>query len=529
MPEMIQRAFKPRTLSDTGPELSFDVIVGFVRRHWRLIFGCAALFGAATAAVLLLVVGRTYEAAATLVIVPPKFTSDLKPQTLNAPSYQKILESDAVIQAARKRLIERHIIGPDKVLRLDKELEARIFVTRRAEEVTIAPMIQAVARGDTAAQAAAIANTWAEVLLERTHELMAGSTSATVRFIDQEYPKVREALANLEVARANEADTLQRRYDGTVKTWDDKITAFGNATTQLSADYEAETRRLVTTYKSAHNLDSRDAQVTALRKAYSDLQNEQARVSSQLQLRQLQLEAARRQLAATTPLVTLQKAITDETLWRAVSSAKGEGPDWKTLQGRALATQEVNPVYTSLNAKVAEIEMDVNAMVPRAAGLTADLERINTEMKSLETSLRDDQTALGKIESGREAGLTQLKAQRANEVGLLQRSRQSELDGLERGSDMRLAQLDRDIAQQRELFDQLAKSYNQALLAKGQQDVEDVRLGAPAVEPQTPRPRGMATKTLLGILFGLATGIGVALVRESWSSPEMRTDPGLQA
>jgi uncharacterized protein involved in exopolysaccharide biosynthesis len=274
---------------------------------------------------------------------------------------------------------------------------------------------------------------------------------------------------------------------------------------------------LVETFNSAKSLDSRGARLEALRKAYSDLQDEQARVASQLQLKQLQLEAARKQLAGTAPLVTLQKAMTDEAVWRSMADAKGGSPDWATLQQRSLATQEVNPVYTALSEKVAEIEMDVNAMVPRAAGLTKDLDRINEEMRLLEAGLRDDQASLEKLQGGRDAGVAQLKEQRANELVRLNRERRRELESLEREMDTRLAQLDRDIVQQSDLFDQLAKNYNQAILAKGQQDVEDVRLGAMAVPPEAPLARRGVSKALFASFLGVLLGAGVALVRESWA------------
>jgi capsular polysaccharide biosynthesis protein len=383
MRETPERESQSVEQSGRGQELRFIDVVHFFRRNWRLVIGPAALTGVGTALVLFLVVPRKYEASATLVIVPPRFSSELKPQTLTVQSYQKILESDAVVLETKKRVVRQGFWSIDKPLRLGKELESRIFVSRRAEETTLAPMLQAVTRGRTGEQAAAIANTWAEVFLERTRELAVGSTSSTVQFIDQEYPRVRDALAKLEDARATEANVLQERHDRTATSWDDKITTLKNATTQLVADYEAETRRLVETFNSTKSLDNRGAQLEALRKAYSDLQDEQARVASQLQLKQFQLEAARRQLASTAPLVTLQKAMTDESVWRSMADAKGGNPDWATLQQRSLATQEVNPVYTALSEKVAEIEMDVNAMVPRAAGLTKDLDRINEEMKLL--------------------------------------------------------------------------------------------------------------------------------------------------
>jgi uncharacterized protein involved in exopolysaccharide biosynthesis len=514
VPEPRQMA---RVQSGTNDGLTFVDIVGFFRRNWRLIFGAALLAGLATAVVLALVVEKQYEASATLIIVPPKFSSELKPQTLTVKSYQTILESDAVTAEAKKRLVAQGVLTGDKPLRLDKELETRIFVSRRAEETTLAPMLQAVARGATGDQAAAIANTWAEVFLERTRELVAGTTSSTVKFIDQQYPQIRDSLAKLEDTRVIEANTLQKQLNEAATRWGDRITTFKGGTTSLIATFRAETRRLVEEFTGQRNIDSRKAQLAALRRAYGELQEEQSRVSSLLQLKQLQLDAARKQLAQTPQLLTLQKAITDDALWRSVADSKSGSADWKALQQRSLATQEVNPVFTSLSAKLAEIEMDVNAMVPRAAAMATDLERINTEMKALEGNVRMDEAELEKLTRARDAGLQQLVEGRDNKVEELTRNRDEELDGVKREMDTRLGQFDRNINQQRDLFGQLAKNYNQALLAKGEQGVEDVRLGAPAVAPERPQPRGRVGKSLLALILGGAVGLGVALVRESWS------------
>jgi uncharacterized protein involved in exopolysaccharide biosynthesis len=516
MGEISKPEQRSRDRSAGNQELSFTDIVGFFRRNWRFIFGAAALAMLATAG-LLLVLGRKYQAVATLIIVPQRVSSDLKPPTLTVQSYQEILQSDAVIGGARKKLIEKGILPPDQLLRLGKELETRIFVSRRAEEITVAPMLQAIALGSTGEEAAAIANTWAGVFLEQTHDLVAGTTSATVQFIEQQYPEVRDRLTKLEDARVTTANDLRTQYDHLAHDWDEKITNFQNETTAQVAEYQTETRRLREQYMSQHNLDSRKAQLDALRKAYSDLQDEQARVASQLQLKQLQLEAARKQLAETPATITLQKAITDDALWRAVADSKGNALDWNALQGRSLSTQQVNPVFTELSGKVAEIEMDVNAMVPRAASLTADLARINDEMKDLEAKYRADDAGFEKLTRERQAALDQLTARRDTGLGELQRRRQSALDALKNETDTHLAQLDRTIAQQRDLFAQLGKNYNQALVAKAQENMEDVRLGAAAVPPQTAKPRGLATKSLLAAMVGGVIGLGVGMVRESWS------------
>jgi uncharacterized protein involved in exopolysaccharide biosynthesis len=506
----------PAAESVVSDAISFADIVSFFRRNLLLIGGAALAAGASTALVVVVLVSPRYESSATLVIVPPAVTSELRPAALSIQAYQQILESDAVIAEVRRKLVERGQFRPGDPLRLGRELETRIFVSRRAEETTLAPMLQAVARGETGEEAAAIANTWAEVFLERARELVAGTTASMVTSIDEQYPKARDNLAKIEDARVLEANALQKRFNEAATRWGGRITTFKVETSSLTGTFHAETRHLVEEFNGEHSLDNRKAQLAALRKAYGELQEEQARVTSLLQLKQLQLEAARRQLAETPQLLTLQKAITDDALWRSLADSKSGNADWKALQERSLATQEVNPVFTSLSAKLAEIEMDVNAMVPRATALTTDLERISAEMKVLESDVGMNEAELEKLTRGRESGLAKLTDERANMLSQLTRGRDEELDGIRREMETRLGQIDRDIDQQKGLFTQLAKSYNQALLAKGEQSIEDVRLGAPAVAPEWPLPRGSATKSLLAGFLGGLLGLGLALVRDSW-------------
>src|SRR5262245_22301719 len=78
-------------------------------RHWKAVFAAALLSGLVTAGTLFLLVPRKYEASATLVIVPPKVSSDLKPPTLTIQGYQKLLESDSVLEETKRRLADRHV------------------------------------------------------------------------------------------------------------------------------------------------------------------------------------------------------------------------------------------------------------------------------------------------------------------------------------------------------------------------------------------------------------------------------------
>lgn len=510
-----------------GGEFTVADVIQFIRRYWLFILIPAALAGLCTFIFQRTFVAPTYEAASLVVVVPPRFTSDLKPPTLSIQAYQTLLESDAVVAETKRRLVARKLLAGNRPFRVGSEVETKIFVSRQREETSLAPMIQLTGRAGTATLAAAFANTIAEVFVERTRELMAGTTSISVQFIENQYPLVRDQLLKEEDQRVIMADDFQKRSDNAASDWDEKISLCKIETANQIGVYQAETRRLQEEFMSQRNLDTRKAQVKAMRKAYSAIQEEQAGVHSVLQEKQLQMSAAQSQLKDTPQFITLQKTITDEALWQSLASAPDGQPDWKKLQDRTLRTQELNPAFARLATRVSQIEIEVNALLPREAQLTQQLEQLSEELKNLDASIRSDESRLEKLKLERAAGQTKLQEERDNLLAELNRNRQRELDTIKRGWQNRLSQSDRNIGQQRELFAELGRNHNQALLAKAQQDMEDIRLGARAVPPDQPKPRGTMFKTLLALVLGGMIGFIAALVREVARNARM-IEPGRQ-
>jgi uncharacterized protein involved in exopolysaccharide biosynthesis len=100
-------------------------------------------------------------------------------------------------------------------------------------------------------------------------------------------------------------------------------------------------------------------------------------------------------------------------------------------------------------------------------------------------------------------------------LAALSRQRDQELNALKLDMNAQLGRVDRTITQEKDLFTQLAKSFNQATMAKGQLDFEDVRVGAPAVANSLPLRRGRLWKAALAAFAGGLVGIGVAVVRDA--------------
>ncbi len=482
--------------------------------HRRLIVGVSGAAAALTGLTMLLLVAPTYESSAMMVVVSPKVSSDLKPPSLTLQGYQELLESDSVIDDTRRRLIEQGTLQPKDYFRLKIELETRIFVSRYSENVTLAPMVQIRVRLPRPEQAALATNTWAEVFLQRVRELNAGSTTIQVKFVDDQYPKSQERLANAENERVMVEGDYDRKLDELTKSWDEKVLRLKNETTEQLSAYESETKIRIAQLIGASNLDTRRSQLRALRKAYYDLQVEQVQGASSLQKERLQLEAARKQLSEIDPYVTLRKAITDDALWRSLMNHGGE-LDWKALQEKCLLTQEVNPVYRDLYSRISQLEINEKTMAPHVKQLEEELRRISVVTKDLDVELQLDMAKLEQLTRERESGLEKLKDKRTTALSDLMRERERHLQFLSLECDNRLAQLDRAIYQERDLNMDLAKSFNQAVLARAQQSSEEVRLGSPAVPPDRPLPRRIALSSIIAALAGALAAIGIAAFRDA--------------
>ena len=498
-------------------EIALADIVHFFHRHLWFIGGSALVAGVCTGLFTLLLVPRTYGAAATLVIVPPQVSTELTPPTLTVQGYQRILESDAVLVETNQHLVEEGVLEEGSVLRLGGgagEVETRIFVSREAAATPLAPMLEAVAHNKTPEQAASVANTWTKVFLQRIRTLMQGSTSAAVQFIDAQYPPARERIGQLEKTLDTVAGEFQKREDDLTTYWDEKTRAYDYETANLTATYETETQHLIADFHATHNLETHSGQLASLREVHSNLQSQQAHINAALQQKKLHLGVVRQQLEKTPQYLTLHKAMTDNALWEALAQAGGKDLDWESLRHKSLVSQEVNSLYTELSSRASETELEVNGLIPRSEQLINELERLSAEIKERDASIRRDNIALSQLERERQVGLEKLRTERGQQANILMRQTIQEMNALERERDQRLEQLRRDLVNQNELYTELAKNYNQAILVKAQQDVEDVRIGVPAVAVNDPEPRGTVMKSLIALVCGGLVGVCIAAVRD---------------
>lgn len=504
---------KQPSIADTGvPTLGIDEVIAFLRRQGALILA-AAMLAASVAGIVVLLRPQVYESSATLVVFPPRVSSELQPATLTVLGLQQILESDAVIHATKKRLVADGVLEASDRLALPLDVASRIFVSRRSEDKALAPMIQTYGRGASPQAAAAIANAWTLEFLAAMRALVTGSTAATVSFVDSQYAEQHDALTREEDALVALRAKRRQEEDALSIDWLRRISRYQAEASDDLAAYRAETSRVVQSYRGEKTLDTRQGQLDAMRTALVALQEEQSSVTAALAKSQLTLESLRHEAGAIPASRSFHKAITDDALWSRLVAEDGT-VDWSQVEGLSLTSEERNPIYDDLMQRITWVTAEEASLRPRAGQLSTQIRQLAATMAKTEAGLRADLAGLAGLEETRSAGLDRLDVEQVTEIGVLERQRDQALTLHREQTDNLTAQRTRAIEQRRALFDELAKNYNEAVIAKAQTDLEEVRLAAKAVAPDGPQPRRLWLKISLAGIVGALLGLLAGLVND---------------
>jgi uncharacterized protein involved in exopolysaccharide biosynthesis len=251
-------------------ELGLDDVVRFLRDSWRWAVGGAVIVGGLAAA-WALSQPRTWESSANLLLSPPPFSSELKQLSFNLPSYQRLMESPAVIDETRRLLIEQGVLKMDQNLKVGDNLETKVFMSKKGDDVALVPMIDCRGRGENPAQANAITALWIKVFLERTKALIDSNTSPSFTLIETQFKANQQKLNQLEADNKTAASAAQRKQAEVAQRWNETINTFNAETNQQLGNFQSETEKLMTEMRLSSDLPGIEARIAALSRALSDL------------------------------------------------------------------------------------------------------------------------------------------------------------------------------------------------------------------------------------------------------------------
>jgi len=467
-------------------------ILLFLSRRWLPIVCVSVAVGLSAFLLLTLGLSERFRATATLVVAPPPFSSELSPEPLPLRGFQRLLESDSVLAQTSKRLAETVGFDAGEPLKLGSDLESRIFVSRGSNDRVLAPVIEVVAYGRTPERAASKANVWAQAFLDTLEGLVDATKRDTIEVIEEQYGKVRRQLEELEDLRVSTEREYQNRLDALTRKWDEELLSMRQETEDLVARQQTEShasmRELATEYGLVTPADVSTTPADGDPRSPTVPGGGLRTVLSQVLL-------IRIRLAQTPSLLTLEKAISDEALWYAMTLVDAKVFELQPLWNRSLVTQEPNPVHTELTLRLADLESRLEEHADEWPSgsfhtMIAELERVQRE---------------------RSADLAKLLAARHQAVSEAQRVKRTELATLSDQKDVALDRIGRDIANQKERFELMSRKLSQGELARAEQALKDVRLGSPAVAPTRPEPDHALVVTVTGTFAGGFLGLLLAL------------------
>jgi uncharacterized protein involved in exopolysaccharide biosynthesis len=490
-----------RIYDETVPDLGHAV--RFFRRHWIALAGGCALGGVLALIGAWFLTRPVYRASATLLVSTIASPAATEGEELSMEGYQKVLESDAVVREAERRLAAEGVIRPGQGLRVGGNISSRIFASERRAAVAVAPLLEARARSSDPESAARIANTWAQVFIEKSGELVAGDVDAALEFLSEQESALRSRLEGLRIQKLTLAEQHRKEIESAAERWararaevaarwDREVLAMRQETEDPVVEHQAETRRLFDALAEEQGLAA------------------DGPASNRLLL---ELRETRIQLAQTPRTLALAGGGLEDTelsdrqgsasgRWASRESVRGEGSDL------GIGSRELHPIYTQLALHAAALEREL------VGSGQADAGRRSQISSALEALQRERSASLVKLLADQGLALSGLYRSRQLELERLERRRVQAVDELEDAWRAAVEPIERESLEVIGQATGLASEYNAIELSKEARRLAKVQTVAAATPPLDPLPRQWVGKLILGLVAGALVGLGAALARE---------------
>ena len=500
-----------------------DLLVGIWRRRW--IIAAVAMLGGLAGFGLAQTTPRRFEAAATLLIQPPQFSSELQPAVLTVEAYRTLLNEDYTLNQVREALVKEGVLPEGSDLRRLRSIVSTTIPQTEDRLQWSLPMIRIAAAAGTPEQAERIANTYARVFVQMSREVTTRGQEGALQLIEAQYPAALERLESVIVGGKERMDHYARAREDLKRRWSTRISNFRSETEELVRKYETETQRL--TLESQNTLQpSRLAARLRVK--------EQRAIELEGDLDEIRIEIKSAEYA----LAEFQKAIEDqpETLlldqgfpseaWFSRLNPQEALKLTTDIKEVGMKYEVPNTIHFSIMEKLVAARVEVETLTPREGDLKVALGLAREQAGELSAMLMTVQLDLSDLTGQRRAGLARLKQVRALELSDLVSQQTLVTGDLERNQKLELSSLAREQGTAETTFELIAGKYESVRLAKAEEE-PDVKVGALALSPESPVPRYTLTKTAVGLLAAFLLAFFGAAVVEALSTPGVKREYGV--
>jgi uncharacterized protein involved in exopolysaccharide biosynthesis len=391
-------------------------------------------------AVVSSIMPEIYEATASLMILPSKIQSGLSATrvsldaqaspnqdrrsrrqsrpTISIRTHKALVKSNTVLE----RIINKLKLTDRSGVKLTPDDISGALGIEEAKPSEETNILQLKAEDDDPRVAKEKANAWAQEYIEFSRQLIMGEVKGTGDFVSDQF----------EIAKQNLIQAEEKVKD----------------------------------FQDENKIDIMEAEVAIRKGKLNDYRKELIELEIALKTKADSLRELQRKIQEQDKFV-VSKAITDDALWQREDKQR----NLDDLDKRKLRSEEVNPIYQSLESRIVNTEIELNTLRPR--------------IEYLRKSLRVTEEQIGELE---------------------RTANQKKFD---------LAQLRRQVDIYRRTYDNLSAKIEEARIAKAM-ELGEVKLVSPAVEPRYPIKPKKGLNLATSALVGLALGMLAAVLKEFW-------------
>jgi capsular polysaccharide biosynthesis protein len=442
-------------------------LADYVLVLWRrrlLIVGVTLGFGL-LAFLFSMTMPKQYRATAILLVQPPSFSTELRPEPLSVETYQSLVDSGYLKSLVRQQLVEDGTLGEKESFGV---LKAEIHQSGTRAQAGYSPFIDLTVTANGAEKARVIADTWAQIAIQESGGLASRGQQGTLDFIRNEYPTTRDRLTELEAQLKETEDKYDKQLQNLQDQWDRRIMAF-------KTEWDIGVLQ--------NQADAIKGRLTANVVALNNLQ---------LDIKETRdtLEQLKAEIKQHPEFVVTSKAITDDALWEKIGRDFNSGTA-SELQNLKLHSQVLNPVYQSLLQRVADTQVRYETQVPQEQHLKDQIASQQKELRDLNGLILEKQFELDKMTREKETALTLLGRER----------------------DYHLTSLRREVESTRETFKTLSGKWESARMTQAEQD-QDIKIGSLAAAPNGPVSPRPLINTAIALVVGFMLSIMLAFLIE---------------
>ena len=229
-----------------NPIITVQSITTLLQRKMKQIIWSAIACGV-LAAIISLVIPEVWEAQSILVIMPPKFQTDIQQTNFSPITYQNLLESKELAKQIIERLSKKEAsLKKLKVETLQKSMKTKVVIEEKGlNEKSYSPMVKLIVQAETPKLAAEIANTWAEIFVEQNGKLTNNATELSYDFMTGQFSlTTTELFAAEEDLRMYKDNTKLDLLKSQIASEITKLESYRANLTDMKYEYDTKSKRL---------------------------------------------------------------------------------------------------------------------------------------------------------------------------------------------------------------------------------------------------------------------------------------------